>query len=135
FTVEREPQAVLVTLVEGRVAVTTQGKIQKPVEMQPRQQLQMRDSGEVALREAVDTAQALAWREGKLIFDNEPLARVAARMNNYGTTTVVVAGAAADLRVSGVFKAGDTEAFVDAMESYFSLDAARGEDAITLHSR
>ena len=44
---------------------------------------------------------------------------VVARMNNYVPTPMVVEGKARDLRISGVFKAGDTTAFVEAMESYF----------------
>lgn len=132
FTVERESQEVRVGLVEGRVAVTSAGKSAAPVEMHPREQLRMTDAGEVALREGLDGAQMLAWRDGKLIFDDEPLDVVVARMNNYAATPVIVAGKARDLRISGVFKAGDTGAFVDAMESYFDLSAVHGEDAVTL---
>jgi len=87
------------------------------------------------LRQGLDVVQALAWREGKLIFDNEPLTRVAARMNNYGATPIVIEGQAGDLHISGVFRAGDTSAFVDAMEIYFPLAAVRKEDAITIRAR
>lgn len=132
FTVEREPGGVVVALVEGRVAVTSRNESTTPVEMHPRQQLRMTDSGEVTLREGLDTAQMLAWREGKLIFDNEPLTDVVARMNNYGATPMSVDGQARELRISGVFKAGDTSAFVDAMQSYFSLAAVRQNEAITI---
>ena len=134
FTVEREPQAVVVTLVEGHVAVTSQGKTANPMMMRPQQQLQMSDSGKVTLRDGLDIVQALAWREGKLVFDNEPLARVVARMNNYGATPIVIEGKASDLPISGVFKAGDTSAFVDAMARYFPLTAVRREDAIIIRS-
>jgi ferric-dicitrate binding protein FerR (iron transport regulator) len=37
---------------------------------------------------------------------------------------------ARELRIRGVFKAGDTGVFVDAMESYFSLTAQRRGDAL-----
>jgi transmembrane sensor len=134
FTVEREPQEVVVTLVEGHVAVTSRDRPMNTMEMRPRQQLRMTDSGTVTLRDGLDTAQALAWREGKLIFDNEPLTRVVARMNNYGATPIQVEGKANDLHISGVFKAGDTTAFVDAMQSYFALTAERQENAITIRS-
>lgn len=132
FTVERESREVRVSLVEGRVAVTSEGRPTKAVEMHPRQQLRMTDSGDMTSRDELDTAQMLAWRDGKLVFDNELLADVAARVNNYAATRVEVEGKARDLRISGVFKAGDTGAFVDAMENDFDLKAVHREDAIAL---
>ena len=48
FTVEREPGNVVVTLLEGAVAVTSRDLPNSLVEMQPRQELRMTDSGEVA---------------------------------------------------------------------------------------
>jgi transmembrane sensor len=118
--------------MEGRVAVTSRDTPRSHVELRPRQELRMSDSGEVALRDGIDPQQALAWREGKLVFDDEPLRSVVARMNNYGTMPIVVAGEANELRVAGVFKAGDTRAFVDAMKSYFPVSVSHRTDAVTL---
>jgi transmembrane sensor len=132
FTVERESRNVVVTLMEGGVAVTSRDKPNSHFEMRPRQELRMTDGGEVALRDGIDPAQALAWREGKLVFEDEPLRNVVARMNNYGATSIVVVGKASELRVGGVFKAGDTNAFVDAMQSYFPLSASHESQVVTL---
>jgi transmembrane sensor len=140
FTVEREPRKVVVTLMEGKVAVTTRNKPPSHtepahIEMHPRQELSMTDNGEVRLRDGIDAAQALAWTDGKLIFEDEPLRDVVARMNNYGATLITVEGEANELRVAGVFKAGDTVAFVDAMTSYFPLLASHEGEAVTLQLR
>jgi transmembrane sensor len=132
FTVEREPREVSVSLIEGRVAVTSSTRAAGTVEMHPRQQIRMTDAGDMTSHDGLDSTQMLAWRDGKLIFDNEPLAKVAARMNNYAATPLEIEGEARNLRISGVFKAGDTGAFVDAMESYFSLTAQHRDDAIEL---
>jgi transmembrane sensor len=132
FTVEREAHDVVVTLVEGRVAVTSGNPARALIELQPRQQLRIDDEGAITMRNGLDPVLALAWREGKLIFDNELLANVVDTMNNYVTTPIVVEGAAGALRVSGVFKAGDTPAFVEAMESLFPVVALRHPDAITI---
>lgn len=132
FTVERERRQVVVTLVEGSVAVSTDSQASNHIEMRPRQELRMMDGGEVALRDDIDPDQALAWREGKLIFDNEPLQTVVARMNNYIAIPIVAEGPAAELRVSGVFRAGDTAAFLEAMKAYFPVTDQRRSDAITL---
>jgi transmembrane sensor len=130
FTVEREPRQVVITLVEGLVAVSSGSAA--PIELRPRQELRMSDSGEIALRDGIDPDQALAWREGKLIFDNEPLQSVVARMNNYIAIPLVAEGAAADLRVSGVFRAGDTAAFLEAIKAYFPVTDVRQPDAVLL---
>jgi len=135
FTVERDPQEVVVTLVEGRVAVTSGNQERALIEMHARQQLRISDNGAIVMRDGLDPVLALAWREGKLIFDNEPLVDVVATMNNYVATPIVAVGAARELRVSGVFKAGDTTAFVEAMESLFPVVALRHPESITLQMK
>jgi transmembrane sensor len=132
FSVERESADVVVTLMEGSVAVTTRDAPNSHIQLRPRQELRITDSGQVSLRDGIDPVQALAWREGKLIFDDEPLRSVVARMNNYGAMRIEVTGEAADLRVGGVFKAGDTMAFVDAMQSYFPLAVSHESNSVTL---
>ncbi|MET0535274.1 MAG: FecR domain-containing protein [Steroidobacter sp.] len=132
FSVEREAADVVVTLVEGSVAVTTRDVPNAHIQLRPLQELRITDSGQVSLRDGIDPVQALAWRDGKLIFDDEPLRSVAARMNNYGATRIEVTGEANDLRVGGVFKAGDTMAFVDAMQMYFPLAVSHESNAVTL---
>jgi transmembrane sensor len=130
--VEREPQEIVVTLVEGRVAVASADQAMAPVEMRARQQLRILGNGPGTLHDGIDPAQALAWREGKLIFDDEPLTAVAERMNKYLPTPIVVEGAARHVRISGVFKAGDLRAFIDGMEGVFGLSAVRQGDAVKL---
>lgn len=132
FSVERESTDVVVTLVEGSVAVSTRDVPGSHIEMRPRQELRIADSGQVSSRDGIDPVQALAWREGKLIFEDAPLADVVSRMNKYGATRIEVIGEANELRVGGVFKAGDTMAFVDAMQSYFPLAVAHQTDKVTL---
>jgi transmembrane sensor len=132
FSVERESADVVVTLMEGSVAVTTRDVPNSHIELRPRQELRITDNGQVSLRDGIDPVQALAWREGKLVFDDEPLRAVVARMNKYGATRIEVTGEASELRVGGVFKAGDTVAFVDAMQSYFPLAVSHGSNTVTL---
>jgi transmembrane sensor len=132
FSVERESADVVVTLVEGSVAVTTRDVPSSHIQMSPRQELRISDDGQVRLRDGIDPVQALAWREGKLIFDDEPLRAVVARMNKYGATRIEVTGDANELRVGGVFKAGDTTAFVDAMQTYFPLAVSHDASTVTL---
>ncbi len=118
---------VVVTLVEGLVAVTSENRavrrsnLRRASNCAPRMingaRSLMRDSG-------IDPVQAhgLARRQADLRQraakkcrgrDNEQLRRL---------LLIVAEGRAAELRVSGVFKAGDTPAFLEAMESLFPVD-------------
>jgi len=132
FTVEREPQNLVVTLLEGRVAVSAGIANEAPIEITAGQELTLSNAGKAALRSGIDPELALAWREGKLVFDNEPLERVVARMNNYVSTPITVEADIANLPISGVFKAGDTTAFIGAVKTYFAIDEIRTARGILL---
>jgi len=140
FTVEHEGERVVVTLVEGRVAVTetapARGVAPPPKELAPQQQLVFAADAAPRMHEAVDVERAMAWREGKLVFDDESLADAAARVNNYSRVKIVVEDAPARaLRVSGIFNAGDTPAFVEAVQSYFPVDVSTDESTVQIRSR
>ena len=132
FTVERERQNLVVTLVEGKVAVSAGIANEVPIEMTSGQELTLSNTGKAALRSGIDPELALAWREGKLVFDNEPLERVVARMNNYVSTPITVQADIAKLPISGVFKAGDTTAFIGAVKTYFAIEEVRTARGILL---
>ena len=132
FTVERQAEHVVVTLVEGRVAVTEDGAA-AATEMKPQQQLVLAPGGPAVLHQEVDTDRAMAWREGKLVFDDETLADAAQRLNNYSAVKLVIEGdAVRNLRISGIFKAGDTPAFVEAVKAYFPVDAQASDATVVI---
>jgi transmembrane sensor len=89
----------------------------------------------VKLSHHVDLEKALLWRDGHLVFDNEPLGRVVARMNDYGGDPIVVSDpAVAGLRISGIFQAGHDEAFLKALTSYYGLAVTRRGHAVVIAS-
>jgi transmembrane sensor len=140
FTVEHEGERVVVTLVEGRVAVTdtapVHGSAPPPKELAPQQQLVFAANATPLVHEAVDVERAMAWREGKLVFDDESLADAVARVNNYSRVKIVVEDAPAQaLKISGIFNAGDTPAFVEAVQSYFPVEVSTGESTVQIRSR
>ena len=58
----------------------------------------------------VDTARALAWAQGQLIFENDTLADVVTEFNRYNRTQLRIDDLKlATRRVSGVFDATDVE--------------------------
>ncbi len=136
FSVESDPGAMLVTLVEGRVAVLN-ARAAQPIHLQPHQSLQLSDRGAPVLTDGVDAGRALAWREGRVVFDDVDLAQAVARMNTYSRTPIVIEESAtgpklASLRISGVFAAGDSATFAEALKAYFQVSVVRSTAAITL---
>lgn len=63
----------------------------------------------------VDPAQALAWRQGQLIFDHSSLAAAATEFERYASVRISVAPEVAGLEVSGAYRTRDMRAFLDAL--------------------
>jgi transmembrane sensor len=70
------------------------------------------------------------------VFDDENLADAVARVNNYSQVKIIVEDAPARaLKISGIFNAGDSPAFVEAVQSYFPVDVSTDESTIQIRSR
>lgn len=76
--------------------------------------------------QTVDVASATAWRNGKLIFNQRPLAEVAAEIERYRVGRVVVANARLrSLPVTGVFNLDDLDGVLDSIERILSIEVVR----------
>lgn len=149
FSVELVSHQVRVVLYEGRVDVLAPAGEQlrlaqtgKPVEQEltPGRELVTEAEQNPARVEAVvapvDPVRSSAWEAGQLFFTDEPLARVVERLNRYSRERLVVTdAAAASLPISGVFSAGDTQAFVQGLSGVFPVHVARRDGRIELSSR
>ena len=83
-----------------------------------------------------DAARINAWRSGRVAFDNVALQEALREFNRYGGTPIVIGDASlASVRVSGVFRIGETDALLRALSTAFEIDAERRADAIELHER
>jgi transmembrane sensor len=125
FDVERLEEGIRVTLVEGHVLVRRlqADAVADALEMAPGDQLT--DVAEKApkLEHLASTLAAIAWRAGKLLFNDEPLSEAVARMNRYSRVQVVADPEVADVRIGGAFNAGDIGAFTGALRSSYAIDA------------
>lgn len=76
----------------------------------------------------VDSGQALAWAEGRLVFHGQSIAEAVREFNRYNRLQLRVQDAALAARpVSGVFNADDPEAFVDFLRDAAAVEVERGE--------
>lgn len=140
FNVDLMGVNLLVTLIEGRVVVLDEhpeaerkrgspGNVEtpRPVELQAGQQLMLAPSKPPEITPA-SIERATAWQSGRLVFEDELLSSVTARVSRYTATTLQVTDErAATLRISGVFTTGDINGFVDTVTEYLPVRAERGE--------
>lgn len=84
-----------------------------------------------------DVVGSSSWEAGMLEFIEEPLSDAAAQLNRYSTRAIVVTDArAAAIKVDGVFKAGQTDAFVEAIARVYPVRTRRRDDGtIEISSR
>ena len=75
----------------------------------------------------------LAWQQGILIFDGEPLEQVLQEVSRYTATKFKIADPSLNqLKVAGYFKAGDIEGLLASLNSNFNIDIIRTTDN-TIH--
>lgn len=118
-----------VTLIEGRIEVKrVNGTALFPVAPEARkltagEQLVAVEERPFLVR-AADVEKAVSWREGRVVFSNEPLVQVVEEINRYSTRKVVLGdGDLGEMRVSGVFRPGSADRFVAALEIGFPVEA------------
>ena len=77
-----------------------------------------------------------AWQSNRILFANERLADAIEEYNRYCTTPLVLeAPALADRRVDGLFRIGDQESFIHALERALPLRDERTGDSVRLVPR
>jgi transmembrane sensor len=122
FDVRLEHDSTVITVVEGRVAVgpssSSQNHSPRFVQLSADQQIRMSDGEWPATPTTVDAQSTTAWLRREIVFDHEPLERVAAEFNRYAPKPVEVATPALrTLQISGVFATDDTDAFIAFLRS------------------
>jgi transmembrane sensor len=120
FDVDLPPHGVVVTLLQGRVAVSA---ATGQVTLTTGDQLTLA-SGKPPIVTSVNPAEVLAWQSGQVVFHNAPLSTVIERLNRYdGAQFVLADPQLAGLRVSGTFNTGDAGAIADILTRYLSIQA------------
>lgn len=135
-TISASSGAFNVDVVGGQLCVTPiKGKVLVLADLAPARSIAAGQQLDGASIKPVDTAEAVAWERGELVFADDTLAEAVAKVGRYSNRRIEVDPAAANLRVSGAFNAGDTESFLDGMTSYFGLSATPGTDGSVMLRR
>ena len=133
FDVYRKPDATVVTVVEGSVAVLARKPPPPAVAGFPLDALRVNAGYQVLVDTdgvsaqpiPVDVQHTVAWLQGKIAFEQRPLGEVADEFNRYGSIPIEIDDAALRaLPISGVFDANDIDSFLAFLQT---LDGVRVE--------
>jgi transmembrane sensor len=143
FSVDQRGPDMIVTVVEGRVAVSiqpaapgaqtgrsaTSGDTVADVTIGANQQVRVDRSGSLTPVVAIQGEREVSWAYGRLSFEDETVSEVVAKFNKYNRTQIrVVDPALADKRISGNFRASDIESFAQFVHTAAGVPVSFGEN-------
>lgn len=139
FNVDLLGSEVLVTLIEGRVAVREDAARGEEGAQRPSREYTLTAGQQLIAPleieptiEPANITRAIAWERGQIDFADEELARVAARVSRYTTQRIVIADPEVrSMRLSGVVNTGDLSDFVDLVTAYLPVEAVRLQNGDT----
>jgi transmembrane sensor len=146
FVVRSDHVATVVTLVEGKISVTTQDE--NALTLSPGQRLTFRRTEPDEERPTgtavapgpraytIDTPRIdtlTAWRRGEVVFDETPLAAAIEEMNRYQRQQLVIEDTTVGaLPISGIYRTGNNHDFANAMATLYDLEISTSGNEIHL---
>ncbi|GLK61118.1 FecR family protein [Azotobacter vinelandii] len=133
FNVWKYADQVVVTLTEGSVKV--HGDTEQPDQvtyLSPGLQARYGNDGELP-QISTAKAEALAWREGKLVLDDLTLAEALPYINRYLDKPILLADqATADLRIGGIYDTRNIGQLVQVLPKVLPIYLSRNSDDATV---
>jgi len=154
FDVRRDRKVTTVTLIEGKIAVSsspeefssgspqeisaevspTAAAAASTVTLLPGQRLTFGAGGGTDSLDKPKPEVATAWRRGEVVLDETPLAAAVGEMNRYERQQIVIdSGAIAELPISGIYRTGDSAGFAAAVAAAYNLQTSVSGREIHLH--
>ncbi len=94
------------------------------------QQISVASAGGLETVRSVDSARALAWAEGRLVFDNSTVTEAVIQFNRYNRIQIIVNDKTLPSRlINGTFNAADPESFAAFMQSVARVRIGRNDRA------
>ena len=119
FSVYRQGGSTLVTVVQGRVGVSTVTAASTSVNAGAGEQVRVMDGQLPQPPTPADVQRSTAWLHRQIIFEREPLARVTAEFNRYSPRPIdIETPALGTLPITGIFSVDDTETFLDFLRTF-----------------
>jgi transmembrane sensor len=137
FSVRRDGASLAVAVVEGRVRLDEgSGDSLRSTILTAGQIAQAADRiTTVSADSAEAVAERLAWRGGRLLFDEATLAEAASEFNRYNRKSLIIQGAAAgQVRIGGSFEARNVDGFARLLKDAYGLKVRSADDKILVSS-
>ncbi len=146
FNVQQRNGEVLVTVLEGRVAVEhawqhnqsgAVGTVDTvPVELGAGDAAEVLPAAPIKTQAKVNTERTLAWTERRLIFENETLSSVVAEFNRYNPRQLVINDDALNKeRISAVFDADKPDALVRFLEQNANIVVQESQTQLVIQTK
>jgi transmembrane sensor len=136
FAVELSPSSAAVSVLEGTVSVGPPSPGTVPARVGAGQAVDYAPGAAPGPPHGADTDRIRAWQASRILFSDKRLEDAVAEYNRYTTTPIVLdAPGLADRKVHGIFRIGDEDAFIHALERGLPLHARRDAHGITLVPR
>lgn len=134
FSVRLKKNAVEVVVSEGKVGYSRVAGVPEPETVAYVTAGETASFSDTVVIEKIDEAlvdRKLSWTEGQLVFAGDPLSSVVADIARYTDIQFDFASQdLADRRVGGVFKVGEVDDMLDAIETNFGLRVERIGDRV-----
>jgi transmembrane sensor len=136
FNVYERPNGTLVSVLEGKVAVTSQPG-NDTENLTANQEALVKPDGTILRLTKVDVTKTVAWRERRLIFQDAPLEDMVYEFNRYNRTThLTVDGVPpGSHHFNGIFDAGDLDSLADLLSKEPDLIVERRSGEIVIRKR
>ena len=135
FSVRTSGDRLEVSLIQGRARLEAASALVQhhATDLTPGEvAIATADSISVQRFPAHTLANALAWRQGKLIFSHVTLAQAAAEFNRYNATKLIIDPGVADIKISGIFDAGSIRTFTTMAKIAFGLRVEKRSSEIVV---
>jgi transmembrane sensor len=130
FNVYRRPQGTTVSVLEGAVQVAA-------TRLDAGEEARIVPSGAVMKHKVADVTQTVAWRQRRLVFDQDSLSDMIQEFNRYNSTPQfhLEGTDVANRHYTGVFDADDPESLIQLLAAEPGLAVERKDDTILVRAR
>jgi transmembrane sensor len=139
FNVYRRSQGITVSVLEGKVALTHERPVKGTAreELAAGEQARIAANGRILKQATPDLSKAVAWRQRRLVFDQDSLGDMVREFNRYNKTPQFrLEGAGVEMRhYTGVFDADDPESLIQLLSAEADLAVERSGDVIVVRGR
>jgi transmembrane sensor len=128
FDVRLDGRRLRVTLIEGRINVADadaapQKSPHTQMTLTPGEELDEQGGQSMVVTRA-DVAKVQSWKDGLVVFEDEPLSEAVAELNRYSAKPIMLGDPSiSNLRVTGVFNTGQSDRFAQILTETFPVSA------------